>query len=139
MAFTTSTSPTHSIIEQEGSFAFDFDLSGACFAGQAVESALATGFVRPVPAASVISHGCVGIAAYDQTDNNPVAVYGPGNIVRGIISGTSKCTIGDVLHACQEGKWVHKDSDPKVYISGICAVALQTQGTADGTALMLLF
>jgi len=141
MAFTTSSSPAEDIIVQEGTFAFDYNASGDVFAGQAVKAAHATGFVAAPgnTTADAVVHGCVGVAAYDQTsEGKAVAVYGPGNIVRAIVSGTG-VTVGDVLHATVEGRWTHSDDSPDFYCSGVNAVALQTQGTNDSAALMLLF
>ena len=136
MAFTTSTSPSEDIIVQEGTFAFDYDASGSVFAGQAVyiNGSMA---VAAVPATSIQGLGVVGVAAYDQTNGNPVAVYGPGNICRVIISGTSKCTQGDHLVSTYEGKF-SKITGLAAGPSGVSAIALETQATADGTAKVLL-
>lgn len=130
MAFT---SPTDDIIVQEGTFAFDFDASGSISAGQAV---YINGpmYVAAIPA-TVACGKAVGVAAYDVTNNQPVAVYGPGNIVRVIISGTSKCTQGDKLQSTYEGKWAKIVGLP----SGICAMALETKATDGDTARVLLF
>jgi len=134
MAFT---SPTDDIILQEGTFAFGYTCSGSVSAGQAVE-AIGTMQVKAVPASSVVGHGCVGVAAYDQTDGEMVAVYGPGNICRVIVSGTGVAA-GDVLQATYEGKFSDAEVGEKVMCSGVNAVALETQGTDSGTCRVLLF
>ena len=95
MAFTTSTSPSEDIIVQEGTFAFDYECSGSVFAGQAVY--VNDTLKVSAPPGGDVRTGYVGIAAYDQTDGNQVAVYGPGNICRVIISGTT-ILVGDLLY-----------------------------------------
>ena len=133
------TGPTEDIILQEGTFAFDFECSGSVTGGQAVEAVRRTAgeiAVRAIPNASLIGHGCVGVAAYDQTDGKAVAVYGPGNICRVIISGTTN-NPGDVLHATYDGQWHHTDFD--YYCSGVNAVMLDQQATHAATTKVMLF
>jgi hypothetical protein len=134
MAFTTSTSPSEDIIVQEGTFAFDYDSSGSVYKGQGVYAIGTLQAIAPTHSLGGQQPGCIGVAAYDQTDGNPVAVYGPGNICRVIISGSSKCTVGDTLFLTDEGKFYNTPHYP----SGVYAVALETQATADGTARVLL-
>jgi len=129
MAFT---SPTEDIIVQEGTFAYDLTCSGSISAGQAV---IVCGTMQVKPATTALSTDVFGVAAYSQTDGNPIAVYGPGNICRVIISGTSKCTAGDDLYAQYEGKWATGTATAGVTCH---ALALETQATADGTARVLL-
>ena len=141
MAYTTTTSPSEDIIVQEGTFAFSYTASGAVYAGQAVYASTTGGdptWVKAIPAScgNTGQYGTVGVAAYDVADQGLLAVYGPGNICRVIISGTSKCTVGDCLVGCDEGKWTKKVAGG--IPSGICAIALETQATADGTAKVLL-
>ena len=135
----TFTSPTEDIIVQEGTFAFDYDCSGAVSAGQGVY-ANATGLyvaAAPEERGNVdVTAGCLGVAAYGQTHGNPVAVYGPGNIVRVIISGTSKCTVAKPVYCVSEGKFANIAN--YACPSGVYGIALETQGTANGTAKVLL-
>ena len=129
MAFT---SPTDDIIVQEGTFAYSMIASGAIKAGQAVKAA--GGAMNVAVTTVALSTDVIGVAAYTVASGEHVAVYGPGNIVRVIISGTSKCTVGDDLYAQYEGKWATGTAT-----AGAChAVALETQATADGTARVLL-
>jgi len=132
----TFTSPTDDIIVQEGTFAYSFTASGSVKAGQGV---IMTGEMEVgAPASNVaLAKGCIGVAAYDQSDGKPVAVYGPGNIVRVIISGASHCTRGDTLMCGPEGKF-YAVTDSTYLVSGISAIALETQASADGTAKVLL-
>lgn len=142
MAFTSSTSPSEDIILQEGAFAYDFECSGTVYAGQAVEAITKTSgdiAVRAVPASSKIGHGTIGVAAYYQTNGNPVAVYGHANICRVIVSGASNATAGSVMHSTYEGKWVDNTATPGYLASGVNAIALETQATADGTVKVMLW
>jgi len=137
MAFTTTTSPSEDIIVQEGTFAFDYDCSGSVYAGQGV---LAVGTMQVIAPGSFqnkpVGTACVGVAAYDQTDGNPVAVYGPGNICRVIVSGTGVAA-GDVLACSDHGKFM--DTPAAYTTSGVNAIALETQSTNNGTCKVLLF
>jgi len=139
MAFTTSTSPSEDIIVQEGTFAFDFDASGAVFKGQALYARGTVGACAPDSALTYAQPGCLGIAAYDQTHGNPVAVFGPGNICRGVISGT--CTAGDYLVCGGTGKlqkpsaWTLPVHNP----SGVSFIALETVATADNSVRVMVF
>jgi len=78
------TSPSDDIIVQEGVFAYNFIASGTIKAGQVVE-VNDTMKVRADPTANDTSW--IGVAAYDVTDDEYLAVYGPGNIVRCKSSG----------------------------------------------------
>jgi len=142
MTFTSSTSPSEDIILQEGAFAYDFECSGTVYKGQAVEAVPKTSgdiAVRAVPHNSKIGHGCVGVAAYYQTNGNPIAVYGHGNICRVIVSGSSKATCGSTMHSTYDGKWVDMSGNPGYLASGVNAIALETQATADGTVKVMLW
>jgi len=143
MAFTSSTSPSEDIILQEGSFAFDYECSGTIYKGQSVEAIDKTSgdiAVRAVPHSTLVGNGCVGVAAYYQTNGNPIAVYGPGNICRVIVSGASNAVAGDVMHSTSEGKWLKVESSNEGYLaSGVNAIALETQASADGTVKVMLF
>ena len=134
MAFT---SPTDDICIQEGTFAFSYTCSGSVSAGQAVH-AIGTMQVKSIPATSVLGHGCVGVAAYDQTDGKMVAAYGPGNICRVIVSGTATA-VGDVLNATYEGKFSDAALGETAHCSGVNAIALETQATNNGTCRVMLY
>jgi len=129
------TSPSDPIIIQEGTLAFDYDASGTIYKGQGVYAVDAFKVKAPGTGIGTEQGGCVGVAAYSQTDGKPIAVYGPGNIVRVIISGASHCTAGDRLHLVDEGKWSKISG---AIPSGVYAIALETQTSADGTAKVLL-
>jgi len=137
MAFTTSTSPSEDIIVQEGTFAFDFDASGSVYAGQAVYCNHTMAVAAPSTGQDAPVGGCVGIAAYDQTTGNPVAVYGPGNICRAIYSGTA-CRTGDILYCGDCGK-LEEFTGGWVQASGVKFLALENQSTANGTVKVLIF
>jgi len=136
MAFTTSSSPSEDIIVQEGTFAFDYDCSGSVFKGQGVYAIGTMQVKAPADSINVCTPGCVGVAAYDQTDGKPVAVYGPGNICRVIVSGTSTA-VGEVLVLAGNGYF--KEAPASYTISGVNAIALETQGTDAGTCKVMLF
>jgi len=138
----TFTSPTDDIIVQGGTAAFGFNASGTVYAGQAVyvDSTKSPMYVQ-APGISNLGPkaGCVGIAAYKETTLNPVAVYGVGNICRGVISGT--CTAGDILYCGSEGKlelptdWVQPITNP----SGVYFIALETVATnGDPVRVMII-
>ena len=134
MAF-TSTFTTDDIIVQEGTFAFDYDASGTVYGGQGVY-AIGTMQVK-APAASV-GHvkGCVGVAAYQIADGNPVAVYGPGNIVRVCVSSTSVAA-GDPLFLYSDGTF-YETAAPCLCCSGVSAIALEANTTAHGACRVML-
>ena len=131
MAFT---SPTEDIIVQEGTFAFDYLCSGTISAGQGVYAIGTMAVVAPSTPGVELQPGCIGVAAYSQTHGNQIAVYGPGNICRIIVSGTGTAA-NDELHLVSEGKFV-EGTIPNA--SGISVLALETQGTANGTCRVML-
>jgi len=128
------TSPSDDIAIQEGTFAFSYQASGEIKRGQGVEP-IGTMQVRAIPAGTTIGK-CIGVAANDKSDGDMIAVYGPGNIVRVIVSGSSKCTVGVPMYCTAEGKFTSGDSS--YLVSGIKAFPLETQSTANGTARVLL-
>ena len=139
MAFT---SPTEDIIVQEGTFAFDYLLSGACTRGQGVYAHGTMGCIVPlyghdgaVAGRDKFYPGCLGVAAYTQTHGNHVAVYGPGNICRVSVSGTATA-VNDELVLVEEGKFTEVDHLPNA--SGVKAIALETQATNNGSCRVLL-
>jgi len=139
MAFTTSTSPTEDIIVAENGAAYSYTCSGNIFAGQGVYIVATDEVKAPGSCADhVYTAACVGVADYDQTDDNKIMIWGPGNIVRVVISGATHCTLGQVLVMVSEGKFAHKDKYGTL-ASGIRAIALETQATADGAAKVLLY
>jgi len=133
------TSPTDDIIIQEGVSAYSFLASGTISAGQAVE-AVNTMEVMAPPATKVANDNfrIIGVAAYDVTDNEYVAIYGPGNIARVIISGASNCVVGEVLVPSCEGKFGNRKTSTAECASGLRAIALETKASADSTARVLL-
>ena len=128
MAFTN---PTDDIILQEGVFAYDYEASGSIKAGQCL---IPIGTFQAKVVGNDPSDAFIGVAAYAASDKDQIAVYGPGNIVRCIVSGTSKCTVGDDLMTAAEGKVSNAGAAAGKKIG----VALQTQATADGTVKVLL-
>lgn len=132
------TGPTDDIILQEGTSAYSFQASGTIKGGQAVQIT-STMKVEAPPANRVADDNfrIIGVAAYDVTDDDYVAVYGPGNIVRVIVSGTT-CTVGSLMIPSQDGKFLKRSSDAAQCASGIKAIALENQTTNAGTARVLL-
>ncbi len=136
MAFT---SVAEDVIVQEGTFAFDYDASGTVYAGQGVY-AIGTLQVKAPAATTKIAHGCVGVAAYEIADGNPVAVYGPGNIVRCKVSGSSVAVAaGDAMACTAEGYFTEDhQAQANACCSGVQAIALETSTTQHGTIRALL-
>jgi hypothetical protein len=133
------TGPTDDIIFQEGTFAYNFQASGAIVGGQAVEIQDTMKVAAPLGTKVFDNNSkIIGVAAYDVTDKEYVAVYGPGNIVRVIISGASNCLVGDILIPSSDGKFQNKVTAASYCLSGIKAIALETQATNNGTARVLL-
>jgi hypothetical protein len=132
MAFTT---PTEDIIVQEGTFAFDYLCSGTVTKGQGVYAIGTMACVAPTTTGvQSVQPGCLGVAAYTQTHGNQVAVYGPGNIVRVSVSGTSTA-VNDELVLVEEGKFREAAC---TNASGVRAIALETQATNNGACRVLL-
>jgi translation elongation factor EF-G len=86
------TSPTDDIIFHEGVSAYNFKASGTIKGGQLV-FAVDTMEVKACDAEGKV--GVIGVAAYDVTDDEYVAVFGKGNIVRCKSSGA--IVVGDTL------------------------------------------
>lgn len=136
----TFTAPTEDIIVQEGTFAFDYDASGTVYAGQGVK-AYGTMQVMAPGTSDGITHGCVGVSAYQIADGNAVAVYGPGNICRVCISssGTPAVAAGDLLVCTSEGTFTEdQNAVPNVCCSGVTALALEATTTQHGNIRVLL-
>jgi len=79
-------------IQPEGGM-YSFKASGSISAGQAV---VPMGEMTVGVPANNSANG-IGIAAYDAEDGEYVMVWGPGNIVRAMISGTGSDTVGAQL------------------------------------------
>jgi len=127
------TAPTEDIIEQEGTFAYNFTASGAISAGQCLTAGAGTMYAE---IAATMEDAFIGVAAYTVTNKQELAVYGPGNIVRCIVNGTAACTVGDDLYVSgQEGKVSNGGNTGEHRSIG---VALETQATADGTVRVLI-
>jgi len=133
------TSPTDEIGLQPNVLPFSYECSGTIYAGQGV--VICGDMQVKAPAANLpnaaFASGCVGVADYKQTDGKWVGVYGQGAIVRLIISGASKCGHGQLLGCVSEGKWTSLDAHGGNF-SGVRAIALEDQNTANGTARALL-
>lgn len=131
--------PTDDIIIQEGTSAYSFQASGTIVGGQAVEVNDTMKVAAPIATRTFDDNkGIIGVAGYDITDKKYVAVYGPGNICRVIISGASNCVVGEILIPSAEGKFQNKVTAASACASGLRAIALETQATNNGTARVLL-
>jgi hypothetical protein len=134
MSFTGPTSE----IGIQGALPLSFQCSGTIEKGQGV---VVCGDMQ-VKAAGVargtdnFASGCIGVAEYYQDDGDWVAIYGPGSIVRLIISGSNKCGHGASLVCCAEGKWAQLGTGQ--HPSGVRAISLEDQNTANGTAKALI-
>jgi len=124
------------VILQEGTAAYNYQAGSTIKAGMALS-------VKESP---MIVSGCkakdstnfVGIAAYDTSHDKYVAVYGPGNIVRVIISGATNCYVGDILIPSSDGKFQNRVVSTLPCASGIRAIALETKLLNNATAKVLL-
>jgi len=124
------TAPTDDILYSEGGPIFSLQANGAIYAGQCLT---AYGTMECDQAAND-DDAFIGVAQYTVADNGYVSVIGPGNVVRCIVSGTSKCDVGDDMYcAGTEGKVANAGT-----AANKIGVALETQSTADGTARILL-
>jgi hypothetical protein len=137
MAFT---GPTDEVGVQPNVLPFSYECSGTVSKGQGV--VICGDMQVKAPAANLpnseFASGCVGVAEYAQTDGDWIAVYGPGAIVRVIISGANKCGHGQSLICGSEGKWTSAVAAGTGWASGVRALALEDQNTANGTARVLL-
>jgi len=131
------TGPTDDIIVQEGTFAYNFQASGTIKGGQAVivNDTMKVAAPPGIRAAGD-NRGVIGVAAYDVTDDEYVAVYGPGNIVRVIVSGTN-CVVGSIMVPQHEGKFSACPAN-SYSLSGLRAIALENKMTNAATARVLL-
>ena len=126
------TSPSDDIIFQEGTFAYNFVASGTINAGQVVE-VNDTMKVRVDPTANDTSW--VGVAAYDVTDDEYVAVYGPGNIVRCKSSGAINVGSRVAINSA----YGHVGVPEAGVGNGACVgIALETVATDTSVRVLLL-
>ena len=119
------TAITNDICIQEGTFAFNYIASGTILQGQGVKAGGGMYVIEP-SGNGVPQKGCVGIAAYSETKGNPIAVYGPGNIVRYRVSSTSVAA-GNKLALAPWGLFGPTGASAKHL--GVM-VALEDEGTA---------
>jgi len=132
MAFTAITDRDIGI--QEGTFLFSYTASGTILRGQAVE---VVDDMYVIATDSNPAEGFVGVAAYGASKGDPIAVYGPGNIVWGRVSGTS-VTAGTQLEATVDGLFQPATPPSSASVAPV-GVALDTQGTSLGLARILLY
>jgi len=126
----TFTKPTDDITIAGGPGAFSLIASGTVYGGQCV---IPNDTMKVFPATDN-TDAFIGVAVYDKSNNEPIAVAGKGSIVRCIVLGSSKCTVGDDIFC--------SGSEGKISNTGTAAnkigVALETQATTAGTARILL-
>lgn len=132
MAFTAITDRDIGI--QEGTMLFSFTASGTILRGQAVE---VVDDMYVIATDSNPAEGFVGVAAYGASKGDPIAVYGPGNIVWGRVSGTS-VTAGTQLEATVDGLFQPATAPSAAAVAPV-GVALDTQGTTLGVCRILLY
>lgn len=126
----TFTAPTDDIIFQEGAMAYNYQASGSILAGQLVYP---NDTMKVAAVNTVDMTGIVGVAAYDVTDDEYVAVWGPGNIVRCKSSGA--VTVGDPLCGSVNG---HVYKEPGTLTAGAkIGVALETVATDTQVRVLL--
>jgi len=133
------TSPSDDIIFQEGTSAYNFKAHGTILAGQLV-------YVNDTMEVAACDGrdkvAVVGVAAYDVTDGEYVAVWGKGNIVRCKSSGT--VSVGKPVAATYNGHVYNFAIDTGVdgRISGLTVdrkvgMALETKATDTATRVLL--
>lgn len=126
----TWVNPTDDIIVQEGNFAYNYKASGTIYEGQVVH----INDTMRVTSTASNDKNIVGVAAYTVTNNEYVAVYGPGNIVRckssGAINVGSRVCGGYGGHVCSAPA-----AQPAEYTIGI---ALETVATDKNVRVLLV-
>lgn len=126
----TFTSPADNIIFQEGTSAYNYKASGTIKAGQLVYP-VNTMEVKAVDGAN--KTGIVGVADYDVVDEDYIAVWGPGNIVRCKSSGS--ITVGAALCGSVNG---HVYTNPGTAVASTkIGVALETVATDTAVRVLL--
>ena len=125
----TFTAPSDDIIFQEGVAAYNFQASGNILAGQLVypKDTMKVAAVNAADKTDII-----GVAGYDVTDDEYVAVWGPGNIVRCKSSGA--ITVGQVLNGSVNG---HVYYDPAGVTAG-AKVGIALESVATNTQVKVL-
>jgi len=103
MAMTFTAIADKPVLVEEGTFAMNYLASGTIYAGCALCVSGGTEKVKPMVknAGLVQGHGYVGVAAYNATDGNQIAVYGPGNKVR--IRNSGAITAGQSIRPTAKG------------------------------------
>jgi len=96
MAWDTSDILDNEIIKQDGVFAYLFTASGTIYAGQSVKIQ-----ANNTVTVTAGSDNGIGLASMNATHGSQVGVYGPGNLVYGIINGTHAA--GTTLYAGATG------------------------------------
>ncbi len=126
----TFTSPTDDILIAGSTGPFSLTAGGTVKAGQCL---IVDGTLECVQSTDD-TDAFVGVAIYNKSDGGKLAVAGKGNIVRCIVKGTSKCTVGDDIFC--------SGSEGKVSNTGTAAnkigVALETQATDAGTVRIII-
>jgi len=127
----TFTAPTDDIIFQEGTAAYNFIASGTILAGQLV---FPNDTMKVAAVNAADKDNIIGVAAYDVTDDEYVAVWGPGNIVRCKSSGA--LTVGTAVHGSLNG---HVYYDPAgVTATAKVGIALETVATNTQVKVLLV-
>ena len=96
---------------------------------------MADGEHYEVKVATTPTTGFIGVAGYSVADGAQVQVLGPKNIVRCQIQTASKCNYGDDLMI--SGAFGRLSNTGLTYGNKV-GVALETQATASGSAVVLL-
>jgi len=122
-------SPTDDIPVQEGAGWFSMTAGAAVLAGQCL---IVDGTFECI-VGTHDTDAFVGVAAYKKADGAKLMVYGPGNIVRCIASGTSKCVVGDDIFVAYQGRVSNVGT-----AANKIGVALETQATNNGTVRVML-
>jgi len=105
MAMTYTAIAKDPVLVEEGTFAMNYIASGTIYAGCAVCCSGGTEKVKAqVGAPGFVAgkrNGYVGVAAYNATDGDQIAVYGPGNKVRVRASGA--IVVGESITPVSKG------------------------------------
>jgi len=113
---------------QLGTFAFSFKASGDIQKGQAVRIV----DDNTVAAVSASSQNAIGVADYDASDGEMVAVYCAGNIVRCGISGASIPSVGSTVGAFKDGYLTEATG------GRICGIVVEAPSSNPGVGKVLL-
>jgi len=113
---------------QLGTFAFSFKASGNIQKGQAVRLVED----NTVAAVSASSQNAIGVADYDASDGEMIAVYCAGNIVRCGLSGASALDIGSTVGAFKDGYLTDKTG------GRVCGIVVEAPSSNPGVGKVLL-